>query len=169
MQTLDHDSVSIHIGAPPEAVYGLVADVTRMPEFSPEIVRCRWLGGATGPYVGARFAAVNKVPGRPSWTNKPVVTVAEPGRAFAFARTERFAGTVRWSYRFEPEAGGTRVTESYEVTRQISRIGWFVIGTLFGRKDRRSDLRAGMEQTLQRMRGVAERAYRMPSDGGSRV
>jgi hypothetical protein len=169
MQTLDHDSVSTYIGAPPQAVYELVADVTRMPEFSPEVVRCTWLGGATGPSVGARFAAVNKVPGRPSWTNKPVVTVAEPGRAFAFARTERFAGTVVWGYRFEPEAGGTRVTESYEVSRQISPIGWFIIGTLFGRKDRRSDLRAGMEQTLQRLRDVAESARRMPSDGGNRV
>ena len=169
MQRLDHDLVSIHIGAPPQAVYDLVADVTRMPEFSPEIVRCTWLGGATAPSVGARFAAVNKVPGRPSWTNKPVVTVAEPGRAFAFARTERFGGTVLWSYQFESDGGGTRVMESYEVTHQISPIGWFIIGTLFGRKDRRSDLRAGMEQPLQRMRDVAERASHMPSDGGSRV
>lgn len=169
MQTLDHDLVSIHIDAPPQAVYDLVADVTRMPEFSPEIVRCVWLGGATGPAAGARFAAVNKVPGRPSWTNKPVVTVVEPGRAFAFARTERFAGTVLWSYRFEPDGEGTKMTESYEVTRRISPIGWFIIGTLFGRKDRRSDLRAGMEQTLQRLSDVAERAYRTPSDGGRRV
>ena len=31
-----------------------------------------------------------------------------------------------------------------------------IIGTLFGRKDRRTDMRAGMEQTLERMRAVAE-------------
>ena len=35
-----------------ETVYELVADVTRMPEFSPEIRRCSWLDGATGPAVG---------------------------------------------------------------------------------------------------------------------
>jgi Polyketide cyclase / dehydrase and lipid transport len=93
----------------------------------------------------------------PAWTNKPVVTVAEPGRAFAFARTERFAGTVEWSYRFEPDGTGTKVTESYEVTRPVSALGWFIIGGLFGRKNRRADLRAGMEQTLERMRAVAER------------
>jgi hypothetical protein len=156
MQNLDTDSVSLHIGAPPEAVYALVADVTRMPEFSPEILSCRWLDGATGPAVGARFAARNKVPRRPSWTNKPVVTVVEPGRAFAFARTEKFAGTVEWSYCFEPDPVGTTVTESYQVTRSLSPIGWFIIGTLFGRSDRRSDLRAGMEQTLQRMRESVE-------------
>lgn len=152
MQTLDRDSVSIHICAPAEDIYQLVADVTRMPEFSPEILSCTWLG----PSVGARFAARNKVARRPAWTNKPVVTVVEPGCAFAFARTEKFAGTVEWSYRFEPDADGTTVTESYEVTRPLSRIGWFVIGTLFGRADRRNDLRLGMQQTLERMRDTAE-------------
>jgi hypothetical protein len=158
MQKLDTDTVSAVMQAPPEVVYELVADVTRMPEFSPEILKCTWLDGATGPAVGARFAAVNKVPSRPSWTNKPVVTVVDPGRAFAVSRTEPFAGTVVWSYRFEPEAGGTRVTISYEVTRPVSPIGWFVIGVLFNRKDRRTDLRTGMEQTLERMRRVAEQA-----------
>lgn len=156
MQTLDRDSVSLHIEAPAEHIYELVADVTRMPEFSPEILSCRWLDGAQAPAVGVRFAAKNKVPRRPPWTNKPVVTVVEPGRAFGFARTERFAGTVQWNYRFEPDESGTTVTESYEVTRPLSRVGWFIIGTLFGRSDRRRDLRAGMEQTLRRIRDAAE-------------
>jgi hypothetical protein len=158
MQTLDHDPVSTYAEAPTGVVYELVADVTRMPELSPEIRRCTWLDGATGPAVGARFAAVNKVPHRPAWTNKPVVTVVEPGRVFEFARTEKFAGTVKWAYRFKPEGSGTRVTESYEVTRPVSPLGWFVIGWLFGRRTRRADLRAGMEQTLERRRSMAERA-----------
>jgi len=157
MQTLDRDSVSLHIAVPADDVYQLVADVTRMPEFSPEILSCRWLDGAPGPAVGARFAARNKVPRRPAWTNKPVVTVVEPGRTFAFARTEPFGGTVEWTYRFDSDGDGTTVTESYEVTRPLGRVGWFIIGTLFGRGDRRTDLRSGMEQTLQRMRDTAER------------
>jgi hypothetical protein len=157
MQALDHDSVSLHIAAPAADVYQLVADVTRMLEFSPEILNCRWLDGAHGPAVGARFAARNKVPRRPAWTNRPVVTIVEPGRTFAFARTEPFGGTVEWTYRFEPDGNGTTVTESYQVTRPMGRIGWFIIGTVFARRDRRADLRSGMEQTLQRMRATAER------------
>ena len=157
IQQLDHDSVSMHMHARPEDVYALVADVTRTPEFSPEILECTWLDGATGPVVGARFKARNKVPNRPAWHNKPVVTVVEPGRTFAFARTELFAGTVEWTYRFEPDGDGTLVTESYEVTKKLSPVGWFIIGVLFNRKDRRTDLHAGMEQTLQRLRAVAER------------
>jgi len=153
----DHDSVSAHIAAPATELYDLVADVTRTPEFSPEILWCEWLDGATGPAVGARFAARNKVPKRPPWTNKPVVTVVDPGREFAFERTEKFAGTVHWTYEFAPDGAGTRVTESYKVTKKISPVGWFIIGVLFNRHDRTADLHTGMEQTLERMRVVAER------------
>ncbi len=129
----------------------------RTPEFSPEIVRCTWLDGATGPAVGARFEAVNKVARGPSWKNRPVVTVVDPGREFAFSRAERLSGTVEWRYRFEPEGRGARVTESYVVTQPVSRVGWFVIGQLYGRKDRRADLHAGMEKTLERLAAAAER------------
>ena len=157
MQTLDTDEVSLHVDAAPHVVYPLVSDVTRTPEFSPEVLRCNWIDGATGPAVGARFEAVNKVTRGPSWKNRPVVTTVIPDREFAFSRTEKLSGTVVWRYRLEPEAGGTRVTESYEVTEPITRIGWFVIGRLFGCRDRRGELRQGMEQTLERIRAVAER------------
>jgi hypothetical protein len=157
IQDFDHDSMSLHMRADPESIYALVADVTRTPEFSPEIIECRWLGGATGPAVGARFKARNKMPNRPPFSNKPVVTVADPGRTFAFSRTEPFGGTVEWRYEFAPDGDGTLVTESYNATKPVSRFGWFIIGTLFGRKDRRADLKAGMAQTLERLRQVAER------------
>jgi hypothetical protein len=156
MQTLDHDEVSLPIAAAPGAVYALVADVTRMPEFSPELRECRWLGEATAPAVGARFAARNKVTRGPSWVNKPVITVLEADRAISWSRTEPFGGTVEWSYRFEPHDGGTLVTESYRVTKPISRFGWLIIGTMSATDDRRAQLHAGMEQTLQRIKQVAE-------------
>lgn len=161
-QDLDNDSASIRIEAPADEVYQLVADVTRTPEFSPEILSCRWLDGARGPAVGARFAAKNKVPNRPAWTNRPVVTVVEPGRRFSFARTEKFAGTVEWTYEFEPAGQATLVTESYRVTEPISPIGWFIIGTIFNRKNRRAELRQGMRQTLERLRAVAEKNRSSP-------
>jgi hypothetical protein len=156
VQTLDRDEVSTVVAAPPEVVYALVADVTRMPEFSPEVTSCSWLDGATGPAVGARFEAVNTAASRKSWKNRPVVTVAEPGREFAFTRTEAFAGTIAWRYRFEPADGGTRVVESYEVERPVSRLGWFVIERIFRGGVRREVLREGMRQTLERLKAAAE-------------
>jgi hypothetical protein len=156
MQTLDRDEVSAVVAALPEDVYALVADVTRMPEFSPEVVSCRWLEGATGAAAGVRFEAINAAGNGKRWTNRPVGTVADPGREFAFARTEPFAGTIAWRYRFEPTGAGTRVVESYEVERPVTRLGWFVIEKVFRGGDRRQALREGMIATLDRLRAAAE-------------
>lgn len=156
MQTLDRDEVSTVVAAPPEAVYALVADVTRTPEFSPEVVGCSWLDGATGPAVGARFEAVNRSGSGKTWKNRPVITAAEPGRQFAFTRTEPFAGSIAWRYRFEPVDGGTRVIESYEVERPVRRLGWLVIEKVFRGGDRRAALHSGMQTTLDRLRLTAE-------------
>lgn len=155
MQTLDHDQVRLVMSASPATVHALIADVTRMPEFSPEVVESRWLDGATGPAVGARFAARNKYRRGPSAVNKPVITGLQPGRLVSWSRTEPFGGTVEWTYEFLPHTDGTEVVESYRVTKPVSRIGWLIIGAMAGR-DRRGQLRAGMQQTLQRIRSVAE-------------
>src|SRR3954466_15495223 len=48
-------SVTVHMAAPPEKVWDLVSDVTRIGEFSPETFDAEWLDGATGPAVGTRF------------------------------------------------------------------------------------------------------------------
>jgi Polyketide cyclase / dehydrase and lipid transport len=156
MQTLDRDEVSAVVAAPPTAVYAVLADVTRMPDLSPEVVSCRWLDGATGPLVGARFEAVNAAGSGKRWKNRPVVIVAEPGREFAFSRTEPLAGTIVWRYRFEPEGTGTRVVESYEVQRPVTRLGWFVIEKVFRGGNRREALRHGMTTTLERLRATVE-------------
>jgi hypothetical protein len=156
MQTLDRDEVSVVVAADPAAVYALVSDVTRTPEFSPEVTAVRWLDGATGPAVGARFEAVNTSGNGRSWKNRPVVTVADPGREFAFTRTEPFAGSISWRYRLEPVHGGTRVTESYAVERPVSRLGWFAIERIFRGGVRREALREGMRTTLERMRVALE-------------
>jgi len=156
MQSLDHDQVSRHIEASPETLYDIIADVTRMPELSPELVSCTWLDGATRPAVGARFVAVNVAPNGRTWKNRPAVAVADRPREFAISRTEPMAGTVRWRYLFEPEGSGTRVIESYEVERPVTRLGWLVIERIFAGKDRRDALRLGMEQTLDRLAELVE-------------
>lgn len=157
-QELTHDSVERYIDASPEVLYDIIADVTRMPELSPEVVACEWIDGATGPTVGARFRARNHAGRGPDWHNTPVVTVADRGREFAFTRTEKSAGTIVWRYVFTREGPGTRVTESYQVTTPVTTLGWFIIGGLYGNKDRRRDLRRGMEQTLQHLATLTQNA-----------
>lgn len=157
-QELTTDTVSRHIEAAPETLYALISDVTRTPEYSPEVVKCIWKKGATGPAVGARFKAINHAGRVPDWPNSPVITVAEPGSVFAFERTEVGGGTIEWRYVFEPQGTGTLVTESYTVLKNVNAFGWFIIDTLAGLKDRRSDLRNGMTVSLERIAAIVEPA-----------
>src|SRR6478672_680134 len=141
----------LHVDAPPEFVYGVVSDVTRMGEWSPETVKCAWLDGAVGPAVGARFKGKNKR-GIATWSTKPTVVVADPGREFAF----QVDTDVRWTYRFEAEGTGTRLTESFEMLRDLRWYYAFFERWLMRIKDRRADLERGMTVTLERMKRVVE-------------
>ena len=54
------------------------------------------------------------------------------------------------------EGTGTRVIESYEVIKPITIVGWFIIDTLYGMKDRRAELRASMVASLDRLAELVE-------------
>jgi carbon monoxide dehydrogenase subunit G len=153
-----HDSVSLDIAAPPDAVYDLVADITRMGEWSPECVRCQWTKGATGPAVGARFKAKNKGGRGPAWFNTPVVTAAEPGREFAFNRSGPGIGSYTWRYQLEPSADGTRLTESFDAERPLGKAMTWITMKWTGSEDRDADLHEGMTTTLARIKAAAEKS-----------
>lgn len=155
-QELTSDTVERYIEASPEVLYDLISDVTRTPERTPDVVRCEWLDGATGPAVGARFKSTNHQGRGPDWSNKPVVTVADPGKEFSFTRTEPFAGTILWRHQFVAEGTGTRMIESYEVVKPIRLAGWFIMGTIYGLKDRRGDLHRSMVDSLERVAELVE-------------
>ena len=78
----------IEIAAAPELVYGLVADLTRMGEWSPECYRVEWVGDATAPAVGAEFKGYNHV-GPYRWSVGGKVVAAEHGREFAFTTYDK--------------------------------------------------------------------------------
>ena len=167
MWVLEQDEVSRYIEADPETLYDIIADVTRTPELSPEIVSCEWLDGS-GPRVGARFRARNKVTRGPSWTNTPEVLVADRGREFAFARRERPAGELVWRYRLEQKGTGTVVRESYEVTKPIPRLMCHAMRWIWGSKDRPAELRGGMSTTLERLAALSGRAAASAASGHGR-
>lgn len=153
-----HDEVSIDIAAPPERVYELVSDITRMGEWSPECYRCEWTKGATGPAVGARFKAKNKGGRGPSWSNTPVVTAAEPGREFAFNRSGPGIGSYTFRYVMEPTPTGTKVTESFVAERPLGKAMTWVTMKWTGSTDRDADIHEGMRTTIERIKLAAESA-----------
>lgn len=141
---------TIQVNAPPEKVWALVSDVTRMGEWSPETVKGQWIEGATGPAVGARFKGSNKR-GIARWSTKCTVTVCEPGKEFSFVVGMPEKAATRWSYKFAPAAGGTEVTESFEA---VEYPWYFKLITPPKRAIR--GLKAGVQKTLAKLKSVAE-------------
>lgn len=145
---------SIDIAAPPDLVYAIVSDVENLPDWAAETSKCTWLGGATGPAVGAKFRGVNKHKGR-IWAMGCVVTDADPGKRFAFRVGLVGVPTSRWSYDIEPTGDGCRVTES---TRRISpKIPTAAVNLLLGIKDRDKHNQANIEKTLAQLKEYAEK------------
>jgi hypothetical protein len=106
------------VSATASQVYDLVADLPRVGEWSPECAAVEWEDAHAGPVVGARFVGHSRTGPRKliRWSRRGRVLVVDPGHEFAFATEEGGREGVVWRYRFEPVDGGTRVTESYEVT-----------------------------------------------------
>jgi uncharacterized protein YndB with AHSA1/START domain len=143
---------TVHINAPPEKVYAMVTDVTRMGEWSPETYKCEWIEGATGPAVGARFKGRNKK-GIIRWSTTPTVKAVEPGRLFTFETGKPGNEQTRWTYRFTPKDGGTELTESFEALRYP--LSFKIVSPPKGRT---RQLQRGIEATLQRIKQAAEGA-----------
>src|SRR5260370_22215173 len=79
---------SMDMAAPPEVVYDLLADITRMGEWSPECYRCVCLDGATAAEVGTRFRGHNRLgPYRSERT--AVITAPDRGSKFSFTTLDR--------------------------------------------------------------------------------
>ena len=145
--------VSIHMAAPPEKVWALVSDVTRIGEFSPETFEARWTRGSTGPEVGATFKGHVKRNGvGPVYWAPCRVTKCVPNELFEFSVGTDDVSFNNWGYRLQPENHGTRVTEYYRLEPKLPlRLYWLALGRLRGRTNQR-----GMRTTLERMKQVIE-------------
>jgi uncharacterized protein YndB with AHSA1/START domain len=145
--------VSVWMDAPPEQVWALVSDVTRIGEFSPETFEAAWTRGSTGPEVGASFKGHVKRNGvGPTYWAPCQVTACVPEELFEFSVGSDDVTVNNWGYRLEPKDGGTLVTEYFRLEPAIYlRAYWAVMGRLRGRTNEK-----GMRTTLERMRAVVE-------------
>jgi uncharacterized protein YndB with AHSA1/START domain len=150
-------SVTQAIAADPAAVYRLVSDVTRMGQWSPETTSCRWLDGATGPAVGARFSGTNRH-GFRRWSTTCTVTAANPGERFAFSVTWGPFPISEWAYDICPTDEGCSVTERW-VDRRPGPLR-AASPAVMGIVDRDAHNRKGMQVTLAALKAAAEPATR---------
>jgi uncharacterized protein YndB with AHSA1/START domain len=145
--------VEERIAAAPDEVYALISDVTNMGRWSPENTGGRWVRGASGPAVGARFRGANR-DGWRRWSTTCEVVEVEPGKRFAFDVSFYGAPIARWTYELEADGDGTRVVERWDdhrwaAMRSISKV-------VMGVPDRPGHNRANMEATLAALKAAAE-------------
>ena len=145
-----------------EVVYALVADVTRTGEWSPECVRCRWLGGATAPVAGARYRGDSRNGWR-RWSTNSTIRVARPGAELVWDVTYLRRPVARWGYRLTAHDGGrTLLVESVEDHRER----WLQVVSpwITGSSDRAARNADTIQTTLQRIKNLAEQsAQQAPS------
>jgi uncharacterized protein YndB with AHSA1/START domain len=146
-------SATAHVSAPPERVWELLTDFSRMPSWSPELVAMKPLlrGGLR---VGQQYVGINRRKAM-VWPTRSVVAVLEPGRTLAW--DTRSSG-ARWIWEVEPAAdGGTTVTHRRPVPSGLTRVsGLFARAFLGGVDGHADELEAGMATTVQRLRAAAE-------------
>ena len=143
-------SVSRTIDATPSAVWALVSDPTRMGEWSPENTGAKWLKGATGPAVGARFMGRNKRGWKP-WFTICTVTECVENEVFSFDVAVGPLPIASWTYRLSAVDGGTEVVE--ETTNREPKAFAKIADKVLGVKSRTELNRSNMEATLE---GIAQ-------------
>ncbi len=101
---------SVVVACPPETLYDMISDVTRMGERSPICRACWWDEGG-GPRAGAWFTGRNEAPER-TWETRSQVKAADRGREFTF---EVGGAWIRWSYTFAASGRGHAADRDLDV------------------------------------------------------
>ena len=144
------------VDAAPERVWELLTDLSRMPEWSPELVRMVPLKPG-GLRVGQWYLGINR---RKAvvWPSRSVVAAVEPGRRLVW--DTRTSGS-RWVWELEEVDGGarTRVVHRRPVpsgTTLTSRA--FAPVFLGGNVGHADELEQGMARTVAGLKAAAEAA-----------
>jgi uncharacterized membrane protein len=144
-------TASVDIDAPSDRVWEVVGDLTRMPEWSPELRRLKLLGSRP-LRVGSTLLGLNRR-GWVAWPTTSKVVRLEPGRAVAW-RTRESGAT--WTYELEDTPAGTKLTGRRDLP--AFTVGTAVLGPIIGGAaghDR--ELAEGIRTTLGRIKTTVER------------
>lgn len=140
------------IDAPAGEVWAVLSDVSRMPEWSDELVTMLPLkSGGLRPnqwYLGInRRKAV-------FWPTRSVVSALEPESKLAWLTKSSGA---EWVYELAPEASGTRVVHRRPVPGGLTLLSkLFAPVALGGSVQHADELEASMGRTLERIKAAVE-------------
>jgi uncharacterized protein YndB with AHSA1/START domain len=140
----------IEINAPVSTVWGLVSDLSRMPQWSPQCRKMKLLGPLR---PGTRTLNLNRR-NMLFWPTTSTITEVIPERKLAFRIP---LNTTVWTYEMEPTATGTRLIESRHAENGLTAVSTAVTNAALGGVDSfESELLEGMNQSLVRIKAAAE-------------
>lgn len=140
-----HSSVETEIDATPDEVWTVLADVTRVGEWSHECRAADWLPGHHTAEVGAQFAGRNRR-GALRWGRRCTITEVQPGRLLVYRTGGGFLpDSTEWRFELEPTAtGGCLVRQSFQIIRLPLPTELMILLLLPAHRDRRSALAADL-------------------------
>jgi uncharacterized protein YndB with AHSA1/START domain len=141
------------VGAPIDAVWNVVTDVTRVGEWSGECQGCEWVGGADSAVAGAQFRGRNRR-GSIRWTRVNEVIRAEPPHTFVWRTLSRFPylDSTEWQLRLAEDGTGTRVIETFQILKLSKAMERLLRFAMRAHRDRTADL----ESDLGRLKSLVE-------------
>ncbi|MCB9410429.1 SRPBCC family protein [Mycolicibacterium sp.] len=143
-------TAQIDIDAPVSKVWGLISDLNRMPQWSPQCRKMKLLGPLR---PGARTLNLNRR-GLLFWPTTSTITEVIPERKLAFRVDINHS---IWVYELEPTDTGTRVTESRHAEGGVTAVSTAVTKAALGGVDTfEKELVEGMNLSLARIKAAAE-------------
>jgi uncharacterized protein YndB with AHSA1/START domain len=140
------------VAAPVDAVWRVVADVTRTGQWSHECHEVVWLHGATAAAPGVRFRGRNRS-GWLRWSRTCEIITIDPPHHIAWRTitTPLFVDSTEWAIALEPAPGGTKIVQTYRVTQCPRWWEWIVVRVNPPHIDRS----AALTEDLHRLANVA--------------
>ena len=141
----------IDIDAPASTVWGLISDLRRMPEWSPQ---CRWTKTFGPLRQGMRSININRR-NRLFWPTTSTVVEVIPETKLAF-RVD--ANNTIWSYELQPTGEGTRLIESRHAENGVTAVSKLTVNALLGGTTNfERELLEGMNSSLAKIKAAAEK------------
>ena len=154
-------AAEIYVEAPPERVWPLVSDIFLMARLSTELRQVEWLGGATSPALGHRFAGRNANPALGEWETVSTIVECDEPRRFAWAVGDTNHPGATWRFTLRPDGPGTVLEQWAQMGP--ARSGLNLAIDAMPDKERKivfvrlRDFEAGLKGNLAAIKELAER------------
>ncbi|OJF13940.1 polyketide cyclase [Couchioplanes caeruleus subsp. caeruleus] len=166
MRYVDAPSVvdAVVVPEPPAAVWAIVSDIALPTRFSRELQSVRWLDGAEGPTVGARFEGHNEHAMLGRWRTVSQVLACEEPSLFSWAvldadgrygapQDDPAHALARWWFAVQEQGSGSRLEHGVRLGPSRSGLS-LAIDQMPDREEevvefRLSELRAAIAATLK--------------------